>query len=151
MYQIKRTQFISTDISSCWEFFCNPNNLEKITPKSMGFVVRTQVPDVMYPGMMIGYYVRPLLGIRLTWVTEITHVEHERFFVDEQRVGPYKLWHHEHHFTSVEGGVLMTDIVTYRLPAGIIGKWMHALFVKKKLEYIFDYRIKRVDELFPKP
>lgn len=149
MYQLKRTQFIPADLETCWHFFSNPNNLEKITPKSMGFVVRTQVPDVMYPGMMIGYYVRPLLGIRLKWVTEITHVKDGLFFVDEQRIGPYRLWHHEHHFKAVDHGVEMTDIVSYQLPFGWLGRLAHSLFVKKKLEHIFAYRVKRVEELFP--
>jgi ligand-binding SRPBCC domain-containing protein len=148
MYQLKRTQFIPADIDVCWEFFSNPNNLQKITPEYMRFQVLTEVPDTMYPGLMIAYKVRPVLGIPLNWLTEITHVEHHRFFVDEQRIGPYKIWHHEHHFVPVDGGVEMTDIVTYHLPFGILGKLAHALFVRKQLEGIFTHRFKAVEELF---
>ena len=148
MYQLKRTQFIPADIDVCWEFFSNPNNLQKITPEYMRFQVLTEVPDTMYPGLMIAYKVRPVLGIPLNWLTEITQVEHHRFFVDEQRVGPYKIWHHEHHFKKVAGGVEMTDIVTYKLPLGILGKLAHALFVGKQLDGIFEHRFKVVEELF---
>lgn len=114
----------------------------------MRFQVLTEVPDTMYPGLMIAYKVRPVLGIPLNWLTEITHVEHHRFFVDEQRVGPYAIWHHEHHFKKVAGGVEMTDIVTYKLPLGILGKLAHALFVGKQLDGIFEHRFKVVEELF---
>lgn len=148
MYQIKRTQMIPADIDVCWDFFSNPNNLQKITPEYMRFQVLTEVPNLMYPGLMIAYKVRPVLGIPLNWLTEITHVEHHRFFVDEQRVGPYAIWHHEHHFVPVDGGVEMTDIVTYHLPFGILGKLAHALFVRKQLEGIFTHRFKAVEELF---
>jgi len=92
--------------------------------------------------------VRPLLNIPLKWITEITHVKHQQYFVDEQRKGPYKIWHHEHHFREVEGGVEMTDIVSYELPYGILGKLAHPILVKKKLNQIFAYRFKIVDELF---
>lgn len=148
MYQLKRTQFIPADIDVCWDFFSNPNNLQKITPEYMRFQVLTEVPNLMYPGLMIAYKVRPVLGIPLNWLTEITHVEHHRFFVDEQRVGPYAIWHHEHHFKKVAGGVEMTDIVTYKLPLGILGKLAHALFVGKQLDGIFEHRFKVVEELF---
>jgi ligand-binding SRPBCC domain-containing protein len=104
----------------------------------------------MYEGLMIAYKVRPLLGIPLNWVTEIKYVHDKSFFVDEQRFGPYKMWHHEHHFKAVEGGVEMTDIVSYELPLGILGKMAHPILVKNKLEEIFAYRFKKVDEIFPK-
>lgn len=148
MFQIKRTQFVHTDLATCWDFFSNPKNLQKITPKKMGFVVLTDPPEKIYEGLMIEYTVRPLLNIPLNWITEITHIENGKFFVDEQRKGPYKIWHHEHHFKEVENGVEMTDIVSYELPFGIIGKSMHSLLVRKQLEKIFLYRFKAVDELF---
>lgn len=148
MYQLKRTQFVKTDLSTCWEFFSSPNNLNKITPKEMGFDVLTEGVENMYEGLMIEYKVRPLLNIPLRWITEITHVKHQQYFVDEQRKGPYKIWHHEHHFKEVQGGVEMTDIVSYELPFGILGKLAHPLIVKKKLDQIFAYRFKIVDELF---
>jgi len=148
MYQLKRTQFVKTDLATCWDFFSSPNNLNKITPKEMGFDVLTEGVENMYEGLMIEYKVRPLLNIPLRWITEITHVKHQQYFVDEQRKGPYKIWHHEHHFKEVQGGVEMTDIVSYELPFGILGKLAHPLIVKKKLDQIFAYRFKIVDELF---
>lgn len=148
MYQIKRTQFVKTDLATCWDFFSSPNNLQVITPDYMGFKVLTTVPEKMYEGLMIAYKVSPVMKIPLNWVTEIKYVHNEQFFVDEQRTGPYKMWHHEHHFKAVEGGVEMTDIVSYELPLGFLGRFAHWLFVRKQLEGIFDYRFKKVDELF---
>ena len=148
MYQLKRTQFVSTDIQTCWDFFSSPKNLQKITPDYMGFDVLTYVPDMMYEGLMIAYKIKPLFGIPINWVTEIKYVHEKSFFVDEQRFGPYKMWHHEHHFKEVEGGVEMTDIVSYDLPLGILGKIAHPLIVKRKLDDIFDYRFKQVEEIF---
>lgn len=148
MYQLKRTQFIRTDIDTCWNFFSSPANLKEITPDYMGFDVLTELPETMYEGMMIAYRVRPLLGIPLSWITEIRTVKEKSFFVDEQRKGPYRIWHHEHHFKPVEGGVEMTDIVSYALPMGWLGKLMHTLVVRKKLEEIFAYRYQKVETLF---
>jgi ligand-binding SRPBCC domain-containing protein len=148
MYQLKRTQFIKTDINTCWDFFSSPKNLKLITPPYMGFEVKTEVPKKMYEGLMIAYTVRPLLGIPMSWITEIKTVKENEFFVDEQRQGPYTIWHHEHHFKAVEGGVEMTDIVSYVLPLGFLGKMAHPIIVRKKLEEIFAYRFQKVDELF---
>jgi ligand-binding SRPBCC domain-containing protein len=148
MYQLKRTQFIKADIQTCWDFFSSPDNLKVITPPYMGFEVETEVPAKMYEGLMIAYTVRPLLGIPMSWITEIKTVKENQFFVDEQRKGPYTIWHHEHHFKEVEGGVEMTDIVSYVIPLGILGKIAHPFIVKKKLEEIFAYRFKKVDEIF---
>jgi ligand-binding SRPBCC domain-containing protein len=148
MYQLKRTQFIKSDIQTCWDFFSSPKNLKLITPPYMGFEVKTEVPEKMYEGLMIAYTVRPLLGIPMSWVTEIKTVKEKVFFVDEQRQGPYTIWHHEHHFKQVEGGVEMTDIVSYVVPLGILGKIAHPIIVRKKLEEIFAYRFQKVDELF---
>jgi ligand-binding SRPBCC domain-containing protein len=148
MYQLKTKQFVKTDIATCWDFFSDPKNLSKITPQSMGFIVRTELPDKMYEGLMIEYTVRPMLGIPMNWITEIKTVKNHSFFVDEQRKGPYRIWHHEHHFKEVEGGVEMTDIVSYELPLGFLGRLMHPILVKNKLKEIFDYRRQKVDELF---
>jgi ligand-binding SRPBCC domain-containing protein len=148
MYQFKRKQLVKTDISTCWEFFSSPDNLSKITPKYMGFDVLTDVPDRMYEGLMIEYRVRPLLGIPMRWITEITHVKDYQYFVDEQRLGPYTIWHHEHHFQETEEGIEMTDIVSYQVPFGILGRIAHPIIVQKKLAEIFDYRFKVVEELF---
>jgi len=114
----------------------------------MGFIVRTELPDKMYEGLMIEYTVRPMLGIPMNWITEIKTVKNHSFFVDEQRKGPYRIWHHEHHFKEVEGGVEMTDIVSYELPLGFLGRLIHPILVKNKLKEIFDYRRQKVDELF---
>ena len=150
MYQLKTIQFVKTDMATCWDFFSNPKNLSKITPQSMGFIVRTELPDKMYEGLMIEYTVRPMLGIPMNWITEIKTVKNHSFFVDEQRKGPYRIWHHEHHFKEVEGGVEMTDIVSYEIPFGFLGRLMHPILVKNKLKEIFDYRRQKVDELFNK-
>jgi len=146
MYQLKRTQFIKTDLKTAWDFFSSPGNLKKITPDYMGFDVKTELPDKMYEGLMIEYTVKPLLGIPMNWITEIKTVKELEFFVDEQRKGPYKIWHHEHHFKEVDGGVEMTDIVSYELPLGILGRIMHPFLVQKKLEEIFDFRFKAVEQ-----
>jgi len=148
MYQLRRKQLVKTDIATCWDFFSSPANLSKITPAYMGFDVRSEVPDRMYEGLMIEYRVRPLLGIPMKWVTEITHVKDYQFFVDEQRIGPYKLWHHEHHFMETPEGIEMTDIVSYELPFGAVGSMVHPFLVEKKLNEIFAHRFKVVDELF---
>jgi ligand-binding SRPBCC domain-containing protein len=148
MYQIKRTQLVRTDLKTCWKFFSDPSNLQKITPDYMGFKVLTEVPSEMYEGLVISYTVSPLFGIPMNWVTEITHVRDLHYFVDEQRIGPYRMWHHEHHFKEVEGGVEMTDIVSYVLPFGLVGKAVHPFIVKNKLNEIFEHRFKAVEQLF---
>ena len=149
MYQLKSTQFIPASLETCWEYFSSPGNLKEITPPGMGFNIKTDLPAKMYEGMMIEYKVTPLLGIPMTWITEIKAVKEGQFFIDEQRKGPYAIWHHEHHFKEVDGGVEMTDIVSYELPFGILGKLVHPIIVKPKLTQIFKYRTKKVDEIFP--
>ena len=150
MYQLIRKQIVHTDLETCWEFFSNPANLKLITPEYMGFDVKTETPKEMYEGLIIAYKVSPLLSIPMEWVTEITHVRDKSFFVDEQRVGPYKLWHHEHHFKELEGGVEMIDIVSYQPPFGILGKLVHPFIIRPKLEQIFAYRIQKVNSIFNK-
>lgn len=148
MHQFIRKQFVKTDLQTCWDFFSSPANLKRITPSYMGFDVKTEVPAQMYEGLIIAYTVKPLLGIPVEWVTEITHVKDKSFFVDEQRKGPYTMWHHEHHFKEVDGGVEMTDIVSYIIPLGFLGKLVQPFLVKPKLEEIFAYRFKIVEEVF---
>lgn len=148
MYQIKREQLVKASLEECWDFFSNPNNLKHITPDYMGFNVKTEVPDKMYEGLMIGYTVKPLFNIPMEWITEIKYVHDKKFFVDEQRKGPYKIWHHEHHFEEVNEGVKLIDIVTYELPLGFLGRLAHPILVKNKLKEIFDYRVKKVEEIF---
>lgn len=149
MYQLKTTVVISASLEKVWDFFSSPANLKQITPQSMGFDILKGENGKMYPGQIISYRVRPLMGIPVKWVTEITHVNNMTFFVDEQRIGPYKLWHHEHHFKPVDAGIEMTDIVSYQLPFGLLGRFAHFLFVKKKLHSIFAYRTKVIREVFP--
>ena len=148
-YSLKTKQFIKCTPQKAWDFFSNPANLQKITPQQLGFkIISLHHGDKMYPGQIIEYKVSPVFGIPLYWMTEITHVEEGKMFVDEQRFGPYSLWHHQHHFKEVEGGVEMTDIVHYKLPLGILGDIAHVLFVKKQLEGIFSYRYEVVEQLF---
>ena len=114
----------------------------------MGFKITSGVPAKMYIGQIITYKVSPILGIKTNWVTEITHVAEDRFFVDEQRFGPYSMWHHEHHFEKKDDGVLMTDRVSYKLPFGFLGRIAHAAFVKNQLKQIFEYRETYLSKVF---
>lgn len=148
MYTLKRTQRLPISIDEAWKFFSSPSNLQEITPEDMGFDIISEVPKEMYEGLFIHYKVSPLLGIKLNWTTEITHIRDRQFFVDEQRVGPYKIWHHEHHFEEIDGGVEMTDIVSYQLPMGVLGRMMHPLIVKNRLNQIFDYRFEIIEKKF---
>lgn len=150
MYTLERTQRIPISLEEAWNFFQNPGNLSKITPSEMGFETLSEVPEKMYPGLFIHYKVSPLFGIKMNWTTEITYVQEPNYFVDEQRVGPYAIWHHEHHFKEIEGGVEMLDRVNYKIPLGILGKIAHPLVVKGKLEEIFEFRIRAVEEIFGK-
>jgi len=149
VYSFKFVQKIPGSIDDIWEFFSNPANLQSITPAGMGFkIISTYHADKMYAGQLLEYKVSPLLGIPLYWMTEITHVEDRKYFVDEQRFGPYSMWQHQHHFKATGGFVEMTDIVHYKLPFWFLGDLAHLLFVKKKLKNIFDYRFKKAEELF---
>jgi ligand-binding SRPBCC domain-containing protein len=148
MYTLERLQKLPVSLEEAWDFFQNPANLATITPDYMGFDILSEVPDQMYPGLFIHYKVSPLLGIKMNWTTEITHVNAPHYFVDEQRVGPYAIWHHEHHFKEIDGGVEMLDRVSYKVPLGVLGKIAHPIVVKGKLQEIFDYRVAKVEELF---
>lgn len=140
-YQIKTELKIPATIEEVWDFISSPENLKEITPPSMGFnIVSEALPKKMYPGMIIQYLVKPLAGISTTWVTEITQVEHLKYFVDEQRVGPYSVWHHQHFLERIEGGVMMTDIVSYVPPLGLLGKLANIFLIKGKLKEIFAFR-----------
>lgn len=150
-HSIKTVQKIPVSLQQAWDFFSNPANLQAITPDNMGFKVISQHQgDTMYAGQLIEYKVRPLLKIPLYWMTEITQVKDKQYFIDEQRFGPYALWHHQHHFKEIPGGVEMTDIVHYKNPLWALGRLANTLFMKKKLEGIFKYRFTKVEELFGK-
>ncbi|WP_196890730.1 SRPBCC family protein [Aureivirga marina] len=150
MYRLKRTQKLPIDLETCWKYFSSPKNLEGMTPDSLKFKIVYGADTEMFSGQIIKYKVSPFLGIKMNWVTEITHVEDKYYFVDEQRFGPYKFWHHKHFFKEIEGGVEVIDIVDYDLPMGILGKAAHGIFVKKQLEDIFEFRVKKLEELFGK-
>ena len=151
-HQLKIAQKMPISIDLAWDFFSSPANLAKITPDQMGFTITSdfEIGQKMYPGQIITYKVSPVLGIKLNWMTEITQVVDNQYFVDEQRFGPYAMWHHQHHFKVINGGVEMTDIVDYVLPFGMLGTLANALFVKKQLKTIFDHRLKAVEDLFGK-
>lgn len=150
-HSIKTVQKIPVSLDEAWSFFSNPANLQAITPEGMGFtIISKHHGDIMYAGQLIEYKVRPVAGIPLYWMTEITQVKDRAYFIDEQRFGPYSLWHHQHHFKEIPGGVEMTDIVHYKNPLGFLGRIANALFVKNKLKTIFDFRYQKVEELFGK-
>ncbi|CAN5362382.1 SRPBCC family protein [soil metagenome] len=141
IYQLERKQMVSLGRDPCWRFFSDPRNLEKITPPAMKFTIKSALPAEVYPGLMIEYTVAPLLGIPLTWLTEIVQVNAPHHFVDEQRVGPYRLWHHEHFFRArPEGGTEVRDLVTYVPPLGPLGALLDRLVIRPQLERIFEYR-----------
>ena len=149
VYSIKTVQVLPISLEKAWDFFSSPANLAEITPKNLGFnIISKHHGEKMYAGQIIEYKVSPILGIPLYWMTEITHVEQHKFFVDEQRFGPYSMWHHQHHFREVPGGVEMTDIVHYKLPFWFLGDIANSVFVKKQLNDIFDYRFKAVEKIF---
>ncbi len=148
VYTLKASQKIPASKEEVWDFISSPKNLKEITPDYMGFEIQTELPEKMYPGMMIQYKVSPILGIKMTWVTEITHVEHENFFVDEQRVGPYSMWHHQHHIQEIPGGILMEDIIDYQPPMGLLGDIANSLFIARQLNEIFAYRKEAVEKRF---
>lgn len=147
---LRKEQLLPISLKEAWTFFSSPKNLATITPDYMKFEVCTPEDELqsIYPGQMITYTVRPLLNIPLKWTTEITAVEHEKYFIDEQRYGPYRFWHHRHLFKEVPEGVLMQDIVSYLLPLGPLGWIARHLFVKKQLNDIFEYRTQKLEELF---
>lgn len=148
IFQFKAKQLLPISIDKAWEFFSNPNNLPKITPPWLNFEVTTQLDKKMYAGMIITYKVRPMLNIPATWVTEITHVRESYFFVDEQRFGPYKFWHHQHIFREAKGGIEMEDIVSYAVPFGFFGSIVNRLIISKKINEIFSFRKEKLKELF---
>jgi ligand-binding SRPBCC domain-containing protein len=149
-YLLKTEQAIPISLDEAWDFFSSPLNLAKLTPKEMGFVVTSDytAQTKMYAGMIITYKISPLFGIKTNWMTEITHVKDGEYFVDEQRFGPYALWHHQHHFKAIEGGVLMNDILNYAIPYGVIGRLGNAILVHKQIRKIFSYRENAIKEMF---
>lgn len=149
VHLLTAVQRIPVSLDEAWRFFSSPANLAFLTPASLRFtVISKQHGDVMYPGQVIEYTVRPILGVPLYWMTEITHVADKKYFIDEQRFGPYSFWHHQHHFKEIDGGVEMTDIVHYKVPYGFVGGWANTLFVKRQLDHIFSFRKQAVEGKF---
>ncbi len=141
IYQLERRQAVALSLDDCWRFFSDPRNLSKITPPAMKFRIKSALPAQIYPGLMIEYTVAPLFGIPLTWLTEIVQVDAPDHFVDEQRVGPYRIWHHEHSFRALPaGGTEVHDLITYVPPLGPLGAVLNALLIRPQLERILDYR-----------
>lgn len=148
IYKLHTKQNLPISLSEAWSFFSNPNNLKVITPDYMGFHIQSGADRSMYPGQIIEYIVTPLFGIKTKWITEITHAIDQQYFVDEQRFGPYSLWHHKHFIREIDGGVEMEDLIHYKLPFGILGRLVHPLLVKPKLNEIFQYRENKLIEIF---
>jgi len=149
IYTLTSEQILPLTLEKAWEFFTVPTNLDKITPDEMKFKITNNPPSKTYQGQIITYKIGILPGIDANWITEITHLEDRKFFVDEQRFGPYAMWHHEHHFKALENGnVLMTDIVNFKLPFGIFGDLLAGFYVKNKVKFIFESRFKILEKIF---
>ncbi|WP_282160495.1 SRPBCC family protein [Ulvibacterium marinum] len=150
LYQLHSKQALPITKKEAWDFLSSPANLKVITPDHMGFNILTGADRPMFPGQIIQYKVSPFPGYTTKWVTEITHVVDGAYFVDEQRFGPYALWHHKHFLKTIDEGVEMEDIIDYKVPFGILGQWAHPLLVRKQLTKIFKYREQKLTELFGK-
>lgn len=150
IYEKKWEQWVPATLDEAWGFFSRPENLNRITPEDMDFEILSDISGMqMYPGMIVRYKVRPVFNIPMNWVTEITHVQDRKYFIDEQRFGPYALWHHQHHFQEKDGGVLMTDILHYAIPFGPLGRIANAVLVDNRVEDIFRFREKVISDIFP--
>ncbi|MDA1003847.1 MAG: SRPBCC family protein [Chloroflexi bacterium] len=148
LHRFEDSQFVPIGRDEAWAFFSDPRNLARITPPGMGFRLLDAPSEQIYPGLILRYRVRPLVGVPVTWVTEITHVREGEYFVDEQRLGPYRLWHHQHHFTAVPGGVEVGDVVHYVLPFGALGALLNRIVVGPRVRDIFAYRRATLARLF---
>jgi ligand-binding SRPBCC domain-containing protein len=148
IYTLHKKQKLPISLDKAWEFLSNPTNLKVITPDYMSFHIVSHIDRPLYTGQIIQYIVTPLLGIKTQWVSEITHIEEKKYFVDEQMYGPYALWHHKHFVKEIPGGVELEDIIDYKVPLGLLGQLMHPFLVKPKLEEIFKYRQEKLLELF---
>lgn len=150
IYTLHAKQSLPISKQKAWDFLSDPKNLKVITPEYMGFHILSGADRPMFAGQIIQYIVTPVLGIKTKWVTEITQSEEGEYFVDEQRFGPYALWHHKHFIKEIDGGVEMEDIIDYKVPFGILGQLVHPFLVKPKLDEIFEYRKKKLEALFGK-
>lgn len=150
MRRLKQEQFLPIGLEEAWAYFATPQNLNDVTPADMLFEVTSELPETMYEGLIITYTIRPMLNLPLKWCTEITHIREQAYFVDEQRMGPYRIWHHEHHFKAVPGGTLMTDLLHYEIGKSIFGWIAGELFVHQRVRQIFDYRYQALEKRFGK-
>ncbi len=148
IYRLKTTHNLPISQGEAWDFLSDPINLKLITPDYMDFKIINDVSKNMYAGQIIQYIVRPIMGIPIKWITEITHVDRENYFVDEQRFGPYSLWHHKHFLKPIKNGVEIIDIIDYKMPMGLLGRIVHPILVAPKLKEIFNYRKKVLTEIF---
>ena len=149
MHQFKAEQFLPINKREAWDFFSSPKNLSLITPPEMDFKIISKLNgEEIFEGMKIDYTVKPLFGIAIHWQTEICKVENQRYFTDRQVKGPYKIWQHTHTFSEIKGGVLMHDVVNYKLPFGFIGRALNSIFIRRKIETIFEYRKNILNNLF---
>ena len=149
IYKLEAKQILPVTKSECWKFFSDPKNLQNITPPEMNFEIKSDLPAKVYAGQIIVYRIKLFPGIKVSWVTEIAQVIEEEFFIDEQRFGPYKFWHHQHRFIETTEGIEVHDLVHYAVPFGIIGRLIHKLFIKGKLDNIFAFRKTILKEIFP--
>ena len=150
LYRLHTMQDIKISLDEAWDFFSDPRNLAKITPDHLSFNILSELPEKMYAGMIIEYTIKPVAGIPIRWITEITQVREKEFFIDEQRAGPYKFWHHQHMFEEIDGGTRMYDTVHYAVPFGIFGRIANSLFVKRQVNMIFDFRHRILENKFNK-
>ena len=148
IYTLHKKLKLPITLDQAWDFLSNPKNLKTITPDSMNFQMVSVVDRPLYTGQIIQYTVTPLLGIKAKWVSEITHIEEKKYFVDVQMYGPYALWHHKHFIKPIKNGVEMIDVVDYKIPFGFLGRMMHPILVGPKLKEIFEYRRTALIELF---
>jgi ligand-binding SRPBCC domain-containing protein len=150
VYHFKQKQFVPSDIDTVWNFFSSPKNLSKITPPDMNFVISNITgPDTMYSGQLIAYKVSPFPLVRVNWITEIKNVEYKKYFIDEQKDGPFNMWYHQHFFTEKNGGVEMCDEISYAIPFGLLGRLANQILVKRQVNSIFEYRQKKIEAIFP--
>jgi len=148
LYRLETVQNLPISQKEAWDFLSDPKNLKRITPEYMSFEILSGASDKMYAGQIIQYIVTPVMSIPTKWVTEITHVDEGKYFVDEQRFGPYALWHHKHFIKPIHKGVEMIDIIDYKIPFGILGQLVHPIIVAPKLKEIFEFRKHALNEMF---
>jgi len=148
LHRLHRSQVLPVSLEEAWRFFASPLNLPLITPPWLNLAAEGEVPDRMFPGMINLYRVKPFLGMPVTWISEVTHIDAPHYFVDEQRFGPYRFWQHQHRFQAVTGGTEMIDTVFYSLKYGLIGTLMHVFLVRRRLEEIFTFRQRALERIF---